>query len=121
MRVTTIATFLLPFTLFAAACAVDTNEDPANPANPDDGAEETGVQTEELGAKPTFATVGPTVAATCGGCHAKFNTLAGIKGDKTNMIAMISAGAMPKGNPGWKKTADGKKVVKWLKTGADLK
>ena len=52
---------------------------------------------------------------------AQFTTLAGIKADKKAMIAKITAGAMPKGNPTWKTTADGKTVLKWLKTGADLK
>ena len=75
---------------------------------------------EELTAL-TFASVGPKVASTCGGCHAQFTTLAGIKADKKAMIAKITAGAMPKGNPTWKTTADGKTVLKWLKTGADLK
>jgi hypothetical protein len=45
-------------------------------------------------------------------------TLAGIKAEKT---AMITAGSMPKGDPTWNKTANGKKVLNWLKTGADLK
>ena len=37
------------------------------------------------------------------------------------MIAKLTAGEMPLGNPAWKKTADGKGLLKWLKTGADLK
>jgi uncharacterized membrane protein len=107
----------------ASGCAVDSSEDPsatplASPA--DDGTETTGETADELTAL-TFATVGPKVAATCGGCHAQFKTLPGIKADKKAMIAKITAGAMPKGNPTWKTTADGKMVLKWLKTGADLK
>ena len=106
----------------AAGCAAESSEDPSadSPAE-GSGAEATDVASEELTAKPTFATVGPIVQATCGGCHAQFQGLAGIKADKAAMIAKISAGSMPKGNPTWKTTADGKKVLKWLKTGADLK
>ena len=118
----------LSFVFVAAGCAVDSSEDPnagtpATPATPADEGEGEGavaVTSEELTAL-TFASVGPKVASTCGGCHAQFTTLAGIKADKKAMIAKITAGAMPKGNPTWKTTADGKTVLKWLKTGADLK
>ena len=103
----------------AAGCAVDSN-DPEAAETPVDTTEATGETADELTAL-TFATVGPKVAATCGGCHAQWKTLAGIKAEKAAMIAKITAGAMPKGNPAWKKTADGKLVLKWLKTGADLK
>jgi hypothetical protein len=112
--------FALLALLAAGGCAVDSSEDPSAPAATEDGTETTGDTAEELTAL-TFATVGPKVAATCGGCHAQFKTLPGIKADKAAMIAKITAGAMPKGNPAWKKTADGKAVLKWLKTGADLK
>ena len=118
-----VALVALPFALVVAGCAADTTEDPSvSPEDPaaseDDHVDQT---TEDLTAKPTFATVGPIVSANCGGCHAQFGTLDGIKADKTAMIAKITSGAMPKGNPTWKKTADGKKALKWLKTGADLK
>jgi uncharacterized membrane protein len=106
--------------LAAAGCAVDSSEDPSAPAATEDGTETTGETAEELTAL-TFASVGPTVVATCGGCHAQFKTLPGIKAEKAAMVAKITAGAMPKGNPTWKATADGKKILKWLKTGADLK
>ena len=118
MRWTNLAPLLIPFTLVAAACAADTNEDPVSS---DEHTESPGVQAEELGAKPTFATTGHIVVSTCGGCHAKFQTLAGIKADKKNMVSMISAGAMPRGNPTWKNSADGKSALNWLKTGADLR
>ena len=118
-----VAVLSLPLALVVAGCAADTTEDPSvsadDPtASDDDQVDQT---TEDLTAKPTFATVGPIVTGTCGGCHAQFTSLAGIKADKAAMIAKITAGAMPKGNPTWKKTADGKKALKWLKTGADLK
>ena len=115
---------VLSFVFVAAAgCAVDSSEDPnaTAPATPvDDGTDPVGETSEELTAL-TFASVGPKVASTCGGCHSQFKTLAGIKADKKAMIAKITAGAMPKGNPAWKTSADGKTVLKWLKTGADLK
>jgi hypothetical protein len=117
---------VLSFVFVAAGCAVDSNEDPnagtaGTAATPvDDGEGAVDVTSEELTAL-TFASVGPKVASTCGGCHAQFKTLAGIKADKKAMIAKITAGAMPKGNPAWKTSADGKTVLKWLKTGADLK
>jgi hypothetical protein len=116
----------LSFVFVAAGCAVDSSEDPnsdtaAAPATAaDDGEGAVDETSAELTAL-TFASVGPKIAGTCGGCHAQFKTLAGIKADKKAMIAKITAGAMPKGNPAWKKSADGKTVLKWLKTGADLK
>lgn len=117
-----VAILAVPLALIAVGCAADTTENPVtaeDPAASDDDA--VGVTSEELTAKPTFATVGPIVKASCGGCHAQFATLAGIKAEKAAMIAKITAGAMPKGNPTWKKSADGKKALTWLKTGADLK
>jgi hypothetical protein len=116
----------LSFVFVAAGCAVDSSEEPssgtpsASVTAVDDGTDPVGETSEELTAL-TFASVGPKVASTCGGCHAQFKTLAGIKADKKAMIAKITAGAMPKGNPAWKTSADGKTVLKWLKTGADLK
>ena len=126
MRFTALFALVLPLTMIAAmtvaGCAAESTEDPAAADSPAEGsAEETDVASEELTAKLTFATVGPVVQANCGGCHAQFQSLAGIKADKAAMIAKITAGSMPKGNPTWKKTADGKNVLKWLKTGADLK
>jgi len=125
MRWTHLAALALTLPVVIAGCAAETTEDPATtPVDPTVNADDptaTDTQSEELAAKPTFATVGPIVGSTCGGCHAQFKTLAGIKADKAQMIAKISAGAMPKGNPGWKSTADGKKVLKWLKTGTDLR
>ncbi len=111
--------FPFAFALVAAGCAAETDEDPV--VDPTTAEGETDTATEELSTKNTFAVVGPIVATNCGGCHAQFNALAGIKADKTAMIAKLTAGAMPKGNPGFKSTADGKKVLKWLKTGKDLK
>jgi hypothetical protein len=102
---------LLSFT----ACAADAGE----PAAQDTAAE--GTTAEELAASPTFATVRPILVADCGGCHAAFETLAGVKASEARMLAEINAGAMPPGEPRWKSTAAGKKVVKWLKTGKDLR
>lgn len=122
----TLAAFVLTLALGAVAAGCAAEPDDATPSSTEavdpalaEGEPET--TAEELTAKSTFAVVGPLVAANCGGCHAQFKTLAGIKADKAAMIAKISAGAMPKGNPGFKSTADGKKVLKWLKTGKDLK
>lgn len=120
MKFKTLTALVLPFAfaLLAAGCAAETDDDPA--ADPTSAEGETNTTTEELSSTNTFAVVGPLVATNCGGCHAQFNGLAGIKADKTSMIAKLSAGAMPKGNPGFKSTPDGKKVLKWLKTGKDL-
>ena len=117
-----VAILAVPLALITVGCAADTTESPVTAEDPvasDDDA--VGVSSEELTAKPTFATVGPIVTASCGGCHAQFATLTGIKAEKVAMIAKITAGAMPKGNPTWKKSVDGKKTLTWLKTGADLK
>ena len=129
MTRTMLLASLLPVALLVA-CAADTESSEPNTTVQAPAAAEgsgatsddtTGEEEDDLTAKPTFATTGPLVASSCGGCHAAFKTLAGIKADKTKMISMISAGVMPKGNPGFKSTANGKKVLKWLKTGADLK
>ena len=115
MKTRSLVAFVVPFVLLMAACAAETGE--SDPADDDDTSEESA----DLTAKLTFANVGPIVADNCGGCHAPFKTLDGIKAQKTQMIAELKSGAMPKGNPGFKSTADGKKVLKWLKTGKDLK
>lgn len=112
-----------------AGCAAETSSDSSDPAadtsatdtSTTTGGENTAQTTEELTAKFLYKDTKAAIDSNCGGCHAQFKTLAGIKADKTNMASMIKAGAMPKGNPTWKSGADGKKVLSWLKTGADLK
>lgn len=104
----------LPLSAALAACAADTEETAPQEEDPTEA-------TEADLTKLSYATVGPIVTANCGGCHAPFKTLAGIKANKTAMLSMLKAGAMPKGNPGFKSTADGKKVLSWLKSGKDLK
>jgi hypothetical protein len=99
----------LPLALMVGACAAETEE-------------ESGESADELKSKPTYAGVSSIIDTTCGGCHSAFTTLAGIKPMRTDMISKISSGKMPLNGPaGWNKTADGKKVLAWLKTGADVK
>jgi hypothetical protein len=99
-------------------CAADTS-DPV-PQGQEEEAAPTEVSEPEVVAL-SYANVGPIVTASCGGCHAPFRTLAGIKANKANMLAATKSGFMPRGNPGFKATADGKKVLSWLKSGKDLK
>jgi cytochrome c5 len=111
-----------------AACAANTDEtaDPSPGADTAVAADEA-VEGEDAvdqaadALKPvTYKQTGKVITKTCGGCHAQFTTLAGIKAQKTEMAAMISAGRMPKGKPTWKNSASGKKVLLWLQTGTDL-
>ena len=111
---------LIPFSLSVAACAVETSA-PTEATDPAAEGDEDTAQTNDELVSLTYANVKSIIDSTCGGCHAQFTSLAGIKADKTAMAARIKAGSMPRGNPTWKSTADGKKVLKWLKSGKDLK
>ncbi len=122
----TYSLLLVSLVFALAGCAAETASESTDPAvatdtNATTDGENTDQTTEDLTKKFLYKDTKSVIDSTCGGCHAQFKTLAGIKADKTHMASMIKAGAMPKGNPAWKSSADGKKVASWLKSGADLK
>ena len=70
---------------------------------------------------PTYAEVAPIINAACGRCHiGVFNSLAKIKQRQASMISVISSGSMPRGNGAWKNSADGQKVLDFLRNSPEL-
>jgi uncharacterized membrane protein len=121
-RTTVIAALATAIALSLSAlsgCAADTSES-TDPAADEPGTTDQ-TTTEDLTAKLTYKDTKAIINGKCGGCHGQFKSLAGIKVDKTSISSHIKAGSMPPGNPSWKSGADGKKVLSWLKSGADLK
>jgi hypothetical protein len=103
----------------AVGCA--SGDSPVDPSQePALASEEGADQTEDELKTVSYAQTGPIITKNCGGCHASYTTLAGIKAKRTAMIGKLLAGQMPKGNLNFRNTAAGKKVLKWLQTGKDL-
>jgi hypothetical protein len=68
-----------------------------------------------------YATIAGYVENTCGPCHAdQFGSLEKVKGAREIMLGLISSGAMPRGNPTWKDTPEGKAVIAFLSKSAEL-
>ena len=114
-------TYILPlcilFGLTLGACAAETGDE-----NEPQASETTSSTAQDLTKKYTYKDTQPIIDKTCGGCHAAFkDNLAEIKASRSTLEEVINGGGMPMGNTGWYKTPDGKKVLTWLKTGADLK
>ncbi|MCX6129826.1 MAG: hypothetical protein NTX25_12300 [Proteobacteria bacterium] len=63
------------------------------------------------------------VTDNCSYCHSGAQASAGLSLEtqadvlktKTDIIALVSAGQMPAGDPTWKDTEDAKKLLTWLK------
>jgi mono/diheme cytochrome c family protein len=96
-------------------CVPSTPSNPSTPSTPSNPSVPADPNTPAL----KFADIQPIIAATCGGCHdgvdnVKLATREDFVAEKPFPLNKISSGAMPKGNPGWKDTADGKKVIQWL-------
>ena len=71
------------------------------------------------GVSVTFKDIAPIVAKSCGGCHdgtAHFSLLTreDFVAVKPTPLDEIMAGSMPRRNPGWKDTDEGKLVIQWL-------
>jgi mono/diheme cytochrome c family protein len=75
-------------------------------------------QSEDAVTAVTYKQTSKIIKTNCGGCHSQFGSLAAVQGARTQMIAKISSGQMPKGKPTWGTTASGKKLLAWLKAGA---
>ncbi|TWW08669.1 hypothetical protein E3A20_22020 [Planctomyces bekefii] len=75
---------------------------------------------------PTFASVKDIIATKCASCHTAGNqspalsTLPEIKANRALMQQMIESGKMPYSQPTWRTTDQGKKVIEWLKFGAEF-
>lgn len=67
----------------------------------------------------TFADIAPIVMTACGGCHdggrlVKLQTREDFYDMKPAPLEEILAGSMPRRNPNWKDSDDGKLVIQWL-------
>jgi hypothetical protein len=72
-------------------------------------------------AGPDFDVVEPILTNTCSGCHMNnFDTLSKVKRLRTRMLAKITAGEMPRGNPDWKDSPDGQTVLDFLQNSPTL-
>ncbi|HVH47527.1 MAG TPA: hypothetical protein VM925_34565 [Labilithrix sp.] len=72
-------------------------------------------------AVPTYAEIAPILDATCGGCHVGvFNALDKLKKRRRQMIDAVSAGRMPRGRPTWRDSADGQKLLAFLRGSTEL-
>ncbi len=72
-----------------------------------------------------YRDLAPVISANCSGCHGAaartpLATLAQVKTKKVAMESLVSSGRMPAGRPTWGASADGQKLLTWLRTGADL-
>jgi hypothetical protein len=66
----------------------------------------------------TYDEVAPMIARACAGCHADtFGSLDQVRTWRDAMMSRISSGAMPRNNPNWRETADGKAVLAFLRDG----
>lgn len=73
----------------------------------------------------TYADVKPILETNCESCHLSgsflpLTSLEDVKASKDAMLARIEEGTMPPGEPTFKDTTDGAKLVEWLKSGSDL-
>lgn len=70
---------------------------------------------------PSYDDVAPIVQASCAGCHDdQFATLDAIKENGPSMLILINKGRMPKGDPTFKTSPDGQKLVTYLTSSPDL-
>ena len=67
---------------------------------------------------PTYEEVAPMIARACSGCHADtFGSLDQVRTWRDAMLDRILSGAMPRNNPNWRDSADGKAVLAFLRDG----
>lgn len=70
---------------------------------------------------PSYTTVEPYIHRACAGCHFdKFDSLAKVKAQQDIMLGLISSGAMPRRDPTWRDTAEGKAVLAFLAKSDEL-
>src|SRR5688572_9658858 len=103
---------VLALSLFACAGAIE----------PADGRDEPLIEREDNPSDPaptdgilSYAEAAPIIAEACGGCHqGKFDTLDKVKAKKDRMKMLIERGSMPRQQPTWKDSDDGKLILKFL-------
>lgn len=71
---------------------------------------------------PSFDEVAPIFVETCGGCHrpTAFGTIEKVKAQRDEMLARIGSGGMPQNDPTWFQSADGRKVLAFLRNSPEL-
>lgn len=75
----------------------------------------------DAGPVPTFAKVKPILASACGRCHTGlFDTAAKVKARRAIMLAKVSQGIMPRGNPSWRFTPEGRMLLDYLRNSPQL-
>jgi hypothetical protein len=73
------------------------------------------------GPPPTYTEVEPIIDQTCGGCHdGAFDSLAKVKSARQSMLGMIVTGVMPRFQPTWKESSNGKLVINFLQNSPEL-
>lgn len=75
----------------------------------------------DAGPVPTFAQVKPSLTGVCGRCHTgMFDTVAKVKARRALMLAKVSQGIMPRGNPTWRFTPEGRQLLDYLRNSPSL-
>lgn len=73
---------------------------------------------------PNYEKVAPIIATACGGCHQNggmadgvaLNTEREVRREAHDMLEEIIEGKMPPNNPGWKNSAEGRELIRFLKS-----
>jgi hypothetical protein len=75
----------------------------------------------DAGPVPTFAQVKPSLTGVCGRCHTGiFDTVAKVKARRAKMLDKVSQGIMPRGNPTWRFTPEGRMLLDYLRNSPQL-
>ena len=68
-----------------------------------------------------YSVVGGYINRTCNVCHdGRFDSLEKVRAERDLMLGMISAGIMPKRNPGWREQDEGKLTIQFLAKSPEL-
>lgn len=71
---------------------------------------------------PSYTSVAPYIHRACAGCHEdKFDSLEKVKAQQDIMLGLISSRAMPRRDPVWLDSAEGKAVLAFLAKSNELK
>lgn len=104
---------LLALALAACASTSDPARDVGQPLDEDDGAGGTALL--------SYEEVAPIIDTACASCHeGKFDTLEKVKTKRDRIKRLIEDGLMPRRQPGWKDSEDGKLVLKFLAESPEL-
>jgi hypothetical protein len=74
-----------------------------------------------IGDVAPYSEIRPIIAHTCGGCHGSaFDGIDAVRQRRDTMLRVITSGRMPRGNPEWRDSADGRKVIDFLEQSPEL-